>query len=83
MLKLLVFGLLVVLQCFSVVYVKHQKRLLHVELQQLYAQRDALHVEWSKLLLEQGTWESDQRVEKIAREQLGMVVPKKHILIVP
>lgn len=59
----------------AVVVSKHLDRSLHIRLQQLQKTRDDLHVEWSRLLLEQGTLSSDPRVEKIAREQLGMRVP--------
>lgn len=70
-------------QALGVIYTKQTRRLLHAKLQSLYATRDKLQVEWSKLLLEQGTWQADARVEKIAREQLGMVVPDKTEVIIP
>lgn len=59
----------------AVVVSKHLDRSLHIRLQQLQKNRDDLHVEWSRLLLEQGTLGSDPRVEQIAREQLGMRLP--------
>jgi cell division protein FtsL len=60
----------------AVVTTKHLNRSLHIQLQKLQQARDTLHVEWSRLLLEQGALGSDARVEKIAREQLGMTLPK-------
>lgn len=60
----------------AVVYIQHLNRSLHIQLQSLYEARDALHVEWSQLLLEQGTYGSDGRVEKVAQERLQMVMPK-------
>lgn len=59
----------------GVIYSKHQSRNLFIELQNLQNQRDNLHVEWSQLLLEQGTWASDVRVERVAEEHLKMTVP--------
>ncbi len=74
---------LVIAQSLGVIYIKQTKRLLHAQLQSLYAKRDRLQVEWSKLLLEQSTWQAETRVEKIAREKLGMLVPDKVKLITP
>ncbi len=34
-----------------------------------------LEVEWGQLQLEQSTWAAHARIEKIARERLGMKVP--------
>lgn len=75
--------ILVLVQSLAVIYTKQNKRVLHANLQSMYSVRDKLHIEWSQLLLEQGTWEADARVERIAREQLGMVAPDKVNLITP
>ncbi len=74
---------IVIIQALGVIYTKQSKRLLHAQLQGLYTMRDKLQVEWSRLLLEQGTWESDARVERVAREQLGMEMPHKVNVIIP
>lgn len=59
----------------GVIYTKHLSRHYFAKLQTLQAARDDLHVEWSQLLLEQGTWATDVRVERVAREHLAMHVP--------
>lgn len=74
---------LVLSQAIGVIYTKQNKRLLHAKLQSLYTVRDKLQIEWSQLLLEEGTWQADARVERVAREQLGMVVPEKVNVIIP
>jgi cell division protein FtsL len=79
----LLLGFLVLAQSLGIIYIKQTKRSLHSKLQRLYAARDKLQVEWSQLLLEKGTWESEARVERVAREQLGMVVPEKVNVIIP
>ncbi len=56
----------------SVVYSKHQNRLLFVELESLNKERDQMNVEWGQLQLEQSTWATDSRIEKIATEKLHM-----------
>ena len=76
-------GAAILAQSIGVIYAKQSKRLLHAKLQSLYVLRDKLQVEWSQLLLEQSTWQADARVEKIAREKLGMVVPDKVNVIIP
>lgn len=80
---LLLLGLVIMVQALGVIYTKQSRRTLHAKLQSLYATRDKLQIEWSKLLLEQGTWQAETRVDKIAREQLGMVVPDKTKVITP
>lgn len=65
----------------SVVYVKHYNRKLFVELQQLEKQRDDMEVEWGKLQLEQNTWATHARIERIAREKLQMTTPKSEDII--
>jgi len=47
-----------------------------MKLQHLQQETESLQVEWSQLLLEQGTWGSDVRVEKLARIRLHMVLPE-------
>jgi cell division protein FtsL len=82
-LVMFVLALVVLVQAVGVIYVKQSKRNLHAKLQSMYSSRDKLQEEWSQLLLEQGTWEANARVERVAREQLGMTVPEKVNLILP
>lgn len=74
---------IVLAQALGVIYTKQNKRVTHAKLQSLYSVRDKLQVEWSQLLLEQGTWEADARVERIARDKLDMVMPEKVNVIIP
>nr|VFJ65110.1 MAG: cell division protein FtsL [Candidatus Kentron sp. FW] len=69
----------------GVVYVKHVNRALFVELQRLERERDAMEVEWGKLSLEQSTWATHDRIERIAREQLHLIIPPMDsvILVMP
>lgn len=79
-LGLLIF--LVLSTAMGVVYTKHFNRSLHIQLQQLQDTKDKLHVEWTQLLLEQGTLGSDVRVEQIARDKLEMIVPVPSQMVV-
>lgn len=67
---------MVVVTAVSVVDAKHRARSLFSETQQLEAREDQLNQNWGKLLLEQGTWAAHNRIERIARQDLQMKVPK-------
>jgi len=67
---------LVLASAILLIYSKHQSRKLFVELQQLKYEVDALNTEWSQLQLEQSAWSGHGRIERVARKQLSMVMPK-------
>ena len=68
-------GLAVVLSATGVVYAKYSSRVNFAELESIRTKRDAVDVEWGRLQLEQSTWATHGRVEKIARERLNMRIP--------
>ncbi|MGC3982646.1 MAG: cell division protein FtsL [Steroidobacteraceae bacterium] len=59
----------------GVVWGKQQSRNQFVELQRLQIERDQMDTEWGQLRLEQSTWVTYGRIEKIARDDLHMVIP--------
>lgn len=73
---------LVLGSALSVVFTQHFHRGLHIQLRSLQKAKDKLHVEWTQLLLEQGTLGSDMRVEQIAREKMGMTIPTPNQMVV-
>lgn len=66
----------VIASAIAVVERKHESRRLFVELQDLERERDRLEVEWGRLRLEQGTFATHARVEGLAREELGLLMPR-------
>lgn len=68
----------------GIVYARHQGRKQFVELRELQAHRDELNVEWGRLQLEQATWADASRVERVARDELGLVSrePSQVVVIV-
>jgi len=58
-----------------VIQQRHYSRELFSELETLKQERDALNIEWGKLLLEEGAWSQHQRIEKLAQTRLGMTIP--------
>lgn len=67
--------LAVVVCALSVVTSQHKARKLFVELQQGKEQAQQMDVEWGQLQLEQSTWATLARVEKIAVQQMQMQMP--------
>ena len=75
-------SILVFVCAIFVVYTKHVGRQLFTELQMLEKDIESLQIEWSQLLLEQGTWSSDARLEKVARERLQLVLPEPNQVVI-
>ena len=74
--RLIVLLATVVIASIAVVQTRHESRQLFAELQARQAERDALNVEWGKLLLEEGAWSQHRRIEAVARGRLGMSTPE-------
>lgn len=76
---------LVVLSALAVSYSVHRARHLTDQSQRLQRQLASNESEWSRLLLEHSTWGSYARVERLAREELGMTQPdtNQRVLIRP
>jgi len=67
--------LAVLASALGVVYGKQEARNRFNELQKLNGQRDDLDIEWGQLQLEQSTWATHGRVERVAHDELGMITP--------
>jgi len=74
-LQLVLMWCVLLVSAVGVVWAKQQSRNQFVELQRLEKERDQLDTEWGQLRLEQSTLVTYGRIEKIAREELHMVVP--------
>jgi len=72
----LMIGAAVVVSGIAAVYAKHETRKLYTELQALQQERDQLEMEWGQLQIEQSTWSTHARVERLAREEIGMGEPR-------
>lgn len=64
--------LAVVASAVLVVRTQHERRNLFVELDAADERRDRLQVEWGKLQIEQSTWAANDRIERIAAEELHL-----------
>jgi len=66
---------LVLVSAFATIYSTHACRALYTQLQVLESSQWYLQEDYGRLLLEQSTWASHYRVEKVARSDLGMGAP--------
>ncbi len=73
---LLLLSILVIGSGMSVIYVKHQSRVLFSELRELQRRQDEEMIQWSRLQLQMGTLLTQANVETTARRKLDMVMPE-------
>jgi cell division protein FtsL len=71
----------VMTSAIMVVTSQHEARRLFVHLQELESARDDLNEEWGRLQLEQSTWATHDRIEQLARIDLGMHEPEAGSLV--
>ena len=72
----LVFALVCVMSAVALIYTKHESRKLFVELEGLTTERDELNIEWGQLQIEQSTWATHARIERLAAEELSLARPE-------
>ena len=75
-LLVLVFAVVCVMSAMALIYTKHESRKLFVELEALTAERDELNIEWGQLQIEQSTWATHARIEKVATDEMSQVRPE-------
>lgn len=74
-LLVLVFAAICVISAMALVYTTHESRKLFIELEQLTTARDELNIEWGQLQIEQSTWATHARIERVATEDLALSRP--------
>lgn len=74
--------LLVVVSALGVIYSSYKSRQLFSDLEQKKRQAMLLEENWGRLLLEQSTWASHARIERLAKSKLNMVVPAPSSMVV-
>ena len=73
---MLIMLLAVLATALGVVYTQYTSRQLFVEMQSLRDQQDQMLTQYGQLQLEQSTWSTHGRIERIAREKLKMHIPR-------
>ena len=75
LLLVFVFAVVCVMSSIALVYTKHESRKLFVELEVLTHERDELNIEWGQLQIEQSTWATHARIERVATDDLSLARP--------
>ena len=71
-----IFAVVCIASALALVYTKHESRKLFVDLEKLTTERDELNIEWGQLQIEQSTWATHARIERVALEDLSLARPK-------
>ena len=77
-----VFVTVCLLSSLAIVQTKHESRKLFVELEDLTTERDELNIEWGQLQIEQSTWATHARIERLAVEEMSLVRPQSEEIYV-
>jgi len=72
----IVFLAILIVCSLGLVTAQHKARKLFAELEKAQDVQKQLDVEWGQLQLEQSTWATHSRIERIATRTLGMRVPE-------
>jgi cell division protein FtsL len=72
---------LVIGSALTVIYVKHQSRVLFAELRGVHQQQDRQVIEWGRLQLQNTTLAAHSNVESRARRDLKMRLPESVELV--
>jgi len=63
------------LSSMGMIYIKHESRKLFIELELLTRETDELNIEWGQLQIEQSTWATHARIERVAIDELSLIRP--------
>ena len=74
-LLVVVFAVVCMVSAIALVYTKHESRKLFIEFESLTRERDELDIEWGQLQIEQSTWATHARIEKVATDDLRLSRP--------
>lgn len=75
-------ALCVLLSALSIVYVTHVTRILHAAYQRNLTEQEHLHVQRGQLLLERSTWMMQSRIQGVAEQKLGMILPDQKSVVI-
>lgn len=78
----LIILVLVVVTALGVIFSSYKSRQLFGDLLQHNREASRLEEEWGRLLLEQSTWASHSRIERLAKSEMHMIVPNPETIIV-
>jgi len=65
----------------AVIFSKHQSRSLFIDIQKQEKRLDDYEVEWGRLQLELTMLTEENRVERVAQQQLKLIMPEREKII--
>lgn len=77
----LVLSALVVGSALWAIRIKHENRSLTTDIERARVERERMQMEWSQLQLEEAALSHHARIERAAREQLGMAEPRDYVIV--
>lgn len=77
-----ILSLMVLLSALSIIYVTHLSRIEYATYQHQLTEKNHLHILRSQLLLERSTWTMPARIQQVAENELGMVVPDHQSVVI-
>lgn len=81
MIGIILLFIAVLASALAVVYVKDLNRQLFYDTQNLKKVHEELQIQTNQLLLEQDTWSASTRIQTIAEQKLGMILPASKDMI--
>ncbi len=81
-LRVALVAVLLIVSAVAAVTVQHLRRESFSELRELEHHRDRLESEWGRLQLEESTWGNHDRIERLARQRLGLHAPNASAIVV-
>lgn len=81
-LGVLMLTLALLFSALSIVYATHETRLMHTTFQRNLREQQQMQLMRTQLLLERSVWATQSRIEQIAENKLGMVVPERNALVI-
>ena len=77
----LVLALMVMGSALWAIRVKHENRSITTDIERARVERERMQMEWSQLQLEEAALSHHARIERAAREQLGMAEPRDYVIV--
>ena len=77
----LVLALMVMGSALWAILVKHENRSITTDIERARVERERMQMEWSQLQLEEAALSHHARIERAAREQLGMAEPRDYVIV--
>jgi|GEM_PF-830664 len=71
----------VIISALALIYVKDLNRRLFIDYQNLQQVNSEMNIYYGRLLLEQGVWSAQERIQVVAANSLNMVIPSSSDIV--